>query len=526
MRRVLAALLICLVLAPSAWLAWSSRDAPHLGYFHDDSLYWVSAQSLARGDGYRIQSLPGEPYQTKYPPLYPLLLAAVWKLNPAFPDNLPLAVLSSWLTLVACLFVARIAFRDLGAGPKGAWVLYGVLALSPFYALCGISLLSEPLFACLSLGALALIERAREPSSGARLAVAAGLVASAAWLTRTNGVLLLPAGLLVFLIGKQYRRATAFLLAMLPGAAAWLLWTQAHRLARPDAVALYYTDYLGYWLHDGTARNLAVVLWRNLDGMFSAIGGMFVFGMGDSIAGKSVARVLAVAAIAGTARLWRRSGATAYLLFTAGCLLAMLLWHYPPDQRFIVPVFPVLLAGFAAELLRLFGKLQEALKGRATGERMVAVAVSLSLAALLCLAGAQTYTGLFSALPSFVAQQRAKLAEHRTVYRWIVANTPPDIAVLAYQDPILYLYTERKACRLVLSPALIRAGDQPALEAIFGHVADFAHRQKLSYAVLTPEDLQAELPDEERLAAMRSFRANPRLRSVFEAGGVSVRRVK
>ncbi len=525
MRRVLVPALFCMMLVPSAWLAWRSRDAPHLGFFHDDSLFWVCARSLAGGGGYRIQSLPGEPYQTKYPPLYPLLLAAIWKLNPAFPDNLPLAVLSSWLTLVACLLVARVAFRDLGAGPNGAWVLCGVLALSPYYALCGISLLSELPFTCLSLAALALIERARGPSRGVGLAVVAGLVASAACLTRTVGLALLAAGPLDFMIGKQYRRAAAFALAMLPGTAAWLLWTHAHRLARPDAVALYYTDYLGYWVHDGTAGNLAVLLWRNLDNLFSAIGGMFVFGLGDSFAGKSLARVLAVAAIVGTARLWRRSGATAYVLFTAGCLLALLLWNYPPDQRFIVPVFPVLLAGFSAELLRLAGKLRAAFLGRAMGERLAAGAISLVLTALLSLAGARAYSGLFSALPAFLAQQRATVADYRTAYRWIAANTPPDAALLAYMDPILYLYTGRQACRLVISPGLRRADDRRAVEAVLAGVADFAHRQKLSYAVLAPEDLHAEFTDQERLAAYRMFRANPRLRRVFEAGGVEVCRI-
>jgi hypothetical protein len=333
---------------------------------------------------------------------------------------------------------------------------------------------------------------------------------------------LLAAGALVFLIGKQYRRAAAFALAMLPGAAAWLLWTQAHRLARPDAVALYYTDYLGYWIRDGTAGNLAVVLWWNLDNLLLAIGGMFVFGLEDSFAGKSVPRVLAVAAIVGTARLWRRSGATAYLLFTAGCLLALLFWNFSPDQRFIVPVFPVLLAGFSTELQRLAGKLRAAFRNGAPGERLVAGAISLSLAALLSLAGARAYAGLFSVLPAFVAQHRATLAEDRTAYRWIAANTPPDAAVLAYMDPVLYLYTGRKACRLVISPALRYTGDSRALEVFLAGVADFARRRKLSYALLTPEDLQAEVPDQERLAARRMFRSNPRHRRVFEAGGVSV----
>ena len=522
MRRVLAPLLLCLALAPSAWLAWRSRDAPHLGHFHDDSLYWVSARSLAAGAGYRIQSLPGEPFQTKYPPLYPLLLAAVWKLNPAFPDNLALAVLSSWLTLVACLLVARVAFRDLGAGPTGAWVLCAVLALSPFYALCGISLLSELLFASLSLAALALIQRAR----GAGLAAVAGLVASAAWLTRTQGLLLLAVGPLVFLLARQYRRAAAFALAMLPAVAGWMLWTHTHRLARPDAMALYYTDYLGYWVHVGTPRNLTAVLWTNLDGLLSAIGGMFVFGLGESLAAKTSARILAVAAIVGTARLARRPGATAYVGFTAACLLALLPWHYPPDQRFIVPVFPVLLAGFAAELLRLAGKLRAALLGRATGERIMAGAISLTLAGLLVLAGWRAYRGLLSGLPAFVAQHRAALAEHQAAYRWIAASTPPDAAVLAYLDPVLYLYTGRKACRLVISPMLTRPGSRRELQAVLDGVAGYARREGLSYALLTPEDLQAELPDQDRLAAGRSFRANPALERVFESGGVSVCRIR
>ncbi len=91
MLRKLAVIGVFLAaLIPSAYLAWTLRTMPHLGFYHDDSIYWVSGRSLAMGDGYRIQSLPSQPYQTKYPPLYPALLAAIWKINPKFPANLPL----------------------------------------------------------------------------------------------------------------------------------------------------------------------------------------------------------------------------------------------------------------------------------------------------------------------------------------------------------------------------------------------------------------------------------------------------
>jgi hypothetical protein len=153
---------------------------------------------------------------------------------------------------------------------------------------------------------------------------------------------------------------------------------------------------------------------------------------------------------------------------------------------------------------------------------VVAGALAAGLAALLLAAAAGAYTGLFLLLPRFVAEHRAMRAERQPAYQWIAANTPRDAAVLAYLDPILYLNAGRKACRLVLSPALIYRGDRPALQRFFAGLADFARQQKLSYALLTPSDLFAELPDEDCRAAVRMFRADPHLHLLYQSGDVSV----
>src|SRR5947207_2072128 len=75
-------------------------DGNQLGFYQDDGIYAVTAKSIADGSGYRIISLPGEPYQTKYPPVFPILLSTVWRINPHFPSNAYLFVVPSLIATI------------------------------------------------------------------------------------------------------------------------------------------------------------------------------------------------------------------------------------------------------------------------------------------------------------------------------------------------------------------------------------------------------------------------------------------
>src|SRR5579863_2340369 len=152
MTKKLAVLaILAAALVPSAYFAWTLRDMPHLGFYHDDSIYWVSARSLAMGDGYRIESLPGQPYQTKYPPLYPALLAGIWKVNPRFPANLPLATLFAWLLLPLFLAALWRLLREYGFSLRERYVMLLMAALSPVTVVFSFSLMPELLFTALLL---------------------------------------------------------------------------------------------------------------------------------------------------------------------------------------------------------------------------------------------------------------------------------------------------------------------------------------------------------------------------------------
>src|SRR5438445_1940416 len=104
----IAALVLAVSLLPAAYVAWESRDQM-VGRAHDDGLYAVSAKALLAGRGYRVLSLPGEPYQTKYPPLMSALIAALLPLSPDFPRRPAAVIYGVWLFL-PLLTVAFFAF--------------------------------------------------------------------------------------------------------------------------------------------------------------------------------------------------------------------------------------------------------------------------------------------------------------------------------------------------------------------------------------------------------------------------------
>src|SRR5579872_3775520 len=264
-RKALPFGIMLLALAPAARLAWVARDMPHLGYFHDDSIYLVSAKSLAEGHGYRILSLPAEPFQTKYPPLWPLLVAGIWKIAPPFPKNLKWEMALTWLMLPLFIGLTWRWFRAGGMGLRTRVALCAVLALNPWMAFLGTTLMSDLAFAVLLLGALLATRRA---SRDTRAAPVAGILAAAAYLVKAAALPFLIAGPLWLVLRRKFRPAAILFCSMLPAVVWWTFWARQHMSHARDIVSLYYTDYLGYQIYNVGWRDLPLVVWKNLDALF------------------------------------------------------------------------------------------------------------------------------------------------------------------------------------------------------------------------------------------------------------------
>ncbi|MDO8665355.1 MAG: hypothetical protein Q7J79_01995, partial [Gemmatimonadales bacterium] len=129
---------------------------PHAlaGVFYDDGVYLALARSLAEGHGYRLLYLPGAPVSIHYPPLYPLFLAALWKLAPAFPANVQVfrAANAVLVGVFVALATAYLGKRVAGRRSLGALLIAASATAIPMVAVATV-LFTEPLF--LVLAALA-----------------------------------------------------------------------------------------------------------------------------------------------------------------------------------------------------------------------------------------------------------------------------------------------------------------------------------------------------------------------------------
>ena len=232
-----------------------------LGFFHDDSLYFSSARSLASGAGYTMSSVPGEPAQTKYPVFYPWLLSLIWRVWPVFPGNLYPAF---WLSVLAgCAFVVGsfVLLRQLGTREKPALALVCLAGFHPVVQILSGSLLSDMTFLALTVWSLVLAETGLcKQREGIQVFwnpwVVASLLAALAVMARSIGVAVGLGIVATALLRRRYRAALVGLLPWLIclGVGLWWSWQQqitfGASLEPEDGytqTVLFYTSYLGFW---------------------------------------------------------------------------------------------------------------------------------------------------------------------------------------------------------------------------------------------------------------------------------------
>jgi hypothetical protein len=137
--------------------------------------------------------------------------------------------------------------------------------------------------------------------------------------------------------------------------------------------------------------------------------------------------------------------------------------------------------------------LRQAWRKPAFADRFAVAGFGAILAGLAAFAIFCTVFGLARFVPDLFASYRADFEARRPAYEWLTSHAPADANVYAYQDPVLYLYTGRKACSLPIPPKFYYHRDDQGIDRLMGSMADFARDYRLDYLLLTPDDYYRDL---------------------------------
>jgi len=456
---------LLLLAITSAWLlaAFLLRDGRAVGLFHDDGIYIAAGRSLAEGNGYRIPSLPGAPWQTKYPVLFPALLALVWKVWPTFPENALafqalIALFGAGLIPLTYL-VARRLLR-LEEGP--ALAVSGLLAASPW--LLGLTrwVLTELPYAAVSFAALLLCERnlARDRRSEFGPAFAAGLAVAMACLLKTQGVALAAGVLLLLLIQRRFRELGGFLAGFAPLPLLGLAWQLSHAGQDGSPLLDYYLSYRSSMLDVGDSGAPLEAATASLPAIYVPVHNLErslshfarIFALPEAL--PSILRPALAGALlaAGLTLAWRR-GARLTVLYFLFFLASTLLMPWEP-LRYLVPLLPLGLACAALAFEAAAGEI--ARRNRATQEsarRRLRFARTLALGIWVAAFGIDFGREALTYRPAAVADYFQWSAPGRDwrgfeeTIAWLRAHTGADDIVASPLDPFYYLHTGRRGLR-------------------------------------------------------------------------------
>lgn len=519
MVKVFAVAIVALALIPALWVLASNRDIPQFGIYQDDGLFLIGAKSLTEHQGYRISNLPGEPFQTKYQPLHAWLLAGLWSIDRSFPGNLVLVSIYQALVLVSFIALSGLLFRSFRFSPLQSAALCAFLALSPWIIYWATVPFSDYLFAALVAATFLVLNGA---TANRRWFLAAGVVAAAACLTKSAGVLIVPAVLIGTLRRRDWRSVGVFLVPVLPAIAGWTLWASFHRTPSGQPIFWYYTDYIGAFLKNGGLRALPNIIPHNLMSIVAASGSVVIHNLPDSMPGRFLSILVVAAMVTGAVRIVKQTGLIEYPVFCLLLALTLSVWNFSPTVRLMLPMLPLLAIGLYLEgevLVRLIGR---SLQGKDLGNRVAAYLILAGLV-LGCLFGIrQNAIFITREIPALLQQSRELTARSREVFSWCRTSLPASAVVLASNDTLVYLYTGRKSVRPVPDSVAFYTNDHAGMLANFTHFDEVAGAFGITHILINPHDYETEFEPEDREQILRFLFENPRNKTIYAAGGFTV----
>lgn len=230
-----------------------------LGIIGDDAWYALLGRTLARGDGFQQPNSPTPGLLPYLPPGFPLLLAPLWYVAPAFPSNIVLLKALSVAAMFAAAALTYVYARTHRDWPQALALLAALaVALVPSLVFLATStLMSEAAFLAVQLATIMALERCTSRTG----TILSGLGAALVVLIRSIGVVV-PVGAVVYLcVTRDWRRAALFATVVVAALTPWQVYAYRHanvNQAAGEALPSYAEAFWQKWASDAKAGTATV----------------------------------------------------------------------------------------------------------------------------------------------------------------------------------------------------------------------------------------------------------------------------
>jgi hypothetical protein len=447
-----------------------------------------TAKALAEGKGYRLINYPGSPAQTKYPILYPMLLALIWKVWPNFPQNIFVMKLLSLVIGALAIGISYLYLVRYNYCPRSvAFTSCLICGTTPSFLFFSTNTLSEIPFLLLILFSLWTLEREiRTPFRSRVHNFLTGILLGLPFLCRSIGLVFV-FSVIVFCYYKRIRMRLLIL-----GAATvitpWVIWISfSLATTNYDSITAYYVDYVGWWSNYGFS-SIIFIFFMNIFLVVIGISRSSLEGFYDLLSGQNLEIVgLIISLFLGWVFLcnyWREFREDKLVWwFLLAYFLMIFCWPWPP-ARFLIPILPFLIAGLMHGANQISQRFAPHFYYQALSSCVIAFLILSNLFILYQHIIIQNRT----AFPQLLSKDASVYwTSYEDIFRWVKEYSSPNDIIGSGLDSMVFVYTEVQSFRpfVANTSSLFYNGKSPALGTV-GQFRDILGIYKPKYLIHTP----------------------------------------
>jgi hypothetical protein len=277
-------------------------------------------------------------------------------------------------------------------------------------------------------------------------------------------------------------------------------------------------DYLKFGLVNQDATNIHRFLWINGFTEFQSLGKFMIAGVPNTPLWLSAVVIVSALMIAGIVRQLRRLEVWAYVAFALIYSVVLLVWHFPPDTRFLYPILPLLTYGLSCEV-KHFVRV-------ARSNPLPALVTAFGIIGVLGCSVVYSHYLIYAELyPGDMSAHRSRQPWKKEVFGWMAKNLSQDERVFAVEDSALFLATNRHSMALPTPTRFMYEGREEESVKLHARVYENAAARGFRYVFVDRSISAPLLPEGGQKRVEESIRRDPRLMEVYRTGPMSVYRL-